>query len=401
MCGRLAPRWHLLWQASTRSGCVLQTPGQPRHWLDTDQPRRILGTLTPGQGPWHLSTPDAWVQIAEVQRPSWAEEWGCDGKGVYAIGPYPFPGQKKLYFQPYTDLPPGVSGPCRFQAKDVQEPALEKPSDWLGFFQSGKGVLSVGYGADAEFGLYLDLQIGSATQRLRWIPPGEFWMGSPEDEPGRDSNEGPRHRVRLSRGYWLADTACSQAFWQAVMGDNPSQFKDDPENPVEKVNWDDVQGFLRKLEGLLPDMAADLPTEAEWEYACRAGTDTVFSWGDGITPEQANYDGNHAYAGGPTGEYREKTVPVKSFKPNPWGLYQMHGNVWEWCADGQRAYSAEAQLDPRGPEVSDEEGPVVRGGSWYSGPRWLRAACRYRWLRDGRNGTLGFRFSLRSPGLEG
>lgn len=257
---------------------------------------------------------------------------------------------------------------------------------------------------DDVYGLWADLSLPehTITQRLRWIPPGEFWMGSPEDEPERSDAEGPRrHRVRLSRGYWLADTACSQAFWQAVMGDNPSRFTDDPGNPVEKVSWDDVQGFLRKLEGLLPNMAADLPTEAEWEYACRAGTDTAFSWGDGITPEQANYDSNYVYADGPKGKHRERTAPVKSFKPNPWGLYQMHGNVFEWCADGQRAYSAEAQLDPRGPEVSDKESAVVRGGSWSGEPRWLRAAYRCRWLRDGRYDYLGFRFSLRSPGPEG
>ncbi len=168
---------------------------------------------------------------------------------------------------------------------------------------------------------------------------------------------------------------------------------------MEQVSWDDVQGFLRKLEGLLPNVAADLPTEEEWEYACRAGTDTVFSWGDGITPEQANYDGS-SYAGGPTGQDRKKTVPVKSFKPNPWGLYQMHGNVWEWCANVWRGYSAEAQLDLGGLAVLYGESPVVRGGSWFLGPHWLRAA--YRDLRpcDRRYDDQGFRFSLRSTSPE-
>ncbi|WP_374489906.1 formylglycine-generating enzyme family protein [Zoogloea sp.] len=257
---------------------------------------------------------------------------------------------------------------------------------------------------DDVYGLWADLSLPerTITQRLRWIPPGEFWMGSPDNEPERSDDEGPRHRVRLSRGYWLADTACSQAFWQAVMGDNnPSYFEYVRENPVENVSWDDVQGFLRKLESLVPDLAADLPTEAEWEYACRAGTETVFSWGNGITPEQANYDSNYVYADGPKGQYREKTVPVKSFKPNPWGLYQMHGNVWEWCADGQREYSPEAQLDPRGPAVSDEVWPVVCGGSWRNEPRRLRAAYRSQGFRVKRFDSLGFRFSLRSPGLEG
>ena len=137
---------------------------------------------------------------------------------------------------------------------------------------------------DDVYGFWADLSLPehTITQRLRWIPPGEFWMGSPDNEPERFDDEGPRHRVRLSRGYWLADTACSQAFWLEVMGDNPSDFKDDPENPVEMVSWDDVQGFLRKLEGLLPNMAADLPTEAEWEYVCRAGSYYPFCMGDGL-----------------------------------------------------------------------------------------------------------------------
>jgi formylglycine-generating enzyme required for sulfatase activity len=354
-----------------------------------------------------LSTSDVWVQIAEVARPSWAEEWGCDGKGVYALGPHPFHGRKKLYFQPYTDLLPGASGPCRFQAHELVEPVGLRHSTFVDASQPERStpmhtelVCSYRYGADAEFGLYLDLIIKNATQRLRWIEPGEFWMGSPEDEPERLDHEGPRHRVRLSRGYWLADTACSQAFWQAVTGGNPSRFTDDPQNPVEHVSWDDVQGFLGQLKTLFPESVVALPTEAEWEYACRAGTETAFSWGNSITSEQANYDGNYGYADGPKGAYRGKTLPVKSFRPNAWGLYQMHGNVWQWCADGQREYSAETQVDPRGPVVSDGESPVVRGGSWLHGPHGLRAAFRDQWHRDWRNGSQGFRFSLRSTSLE-
>ena len=255
---------------------------------------------------------------------------------------------------------------------------------------------------DDVYGLWAELTLPDTdiTQRLRWIEPGEFWMGSPKDDPERFYDEGPRHRVRLSRGYWLADTACSQAFWLAVMGENPSRFTDDPQNPVEQVSWDDVQGFLGQLKTLFPEAVVALPTEAEWEYACRAGTETAFSWGNSITPEQANYDGNYVYADGPKGAYREKTVPVKSFRPNPWGLYQMNGNVDEWCADGQRKYSAEAQVNPRGPAVSDKVGPVVRGDSWRHSPRWLRAASRNLWLRDWRLNSLGFRFSLRSTSLE-
>jgi formylglycine-generating enzyme required for sulfatase activity len=143
----------------------------------------------------------------------------------------------------------------------------------------------------------------------------------------------PQHRGRLSQGFWLADTACTQALWQAVMGSNPSDFSGDAQRPVEQVSGLDVREFLRKLEVLDPDYRMSLPTEAQWEYACRAGTTTPFSCGQNVTPEQVNYDGNHPYAKGAQGEYRRQTVAVKTLQPNPWGLYEMHGNVAEWCAE--------------------------------------------------------------------
>ncbi len=189
-------------------------------------------------------------------------------------------------------------------------------------------------------GLYLDVDFSGVVQRFRWIEPGDFWMGSPPDEPGdfwmgsppdepeRYDDEGPRHRVRLSTGFWLADTACTQALWLTVMrGKNPSWFQDDLRNPVEHVSWDDVQGFLQRVTARLPGVAAELPSEAEWEYACRAGSETPFHFGATIGPQQANYKGNFAYDGGGKGEDRQKTVAVKSFPPNAWGLYEMHDNA--------------------------------------------------------------------------
>ena len=242
----------------------------------------------------------------------------------------------------------------------------------------------------------------SPVQRFRWIEPGEFVMGSPDAEQERFDYEGPQNLVRLTEGFWLADTACSQAVWEAVTGSNPSNFKDDPQNPVELVSWDDVGEFLKKVGELLPGVKAELPTEAEWEYACRAGTETAFNWGDGITSAQANYDGNFTYADGPTGESRGKTVPVRSFAPNAWGLYQMHGNVWEWCADGVRLYGGEVQENPRGETGYGADAPrVVRGGSWSFGPWGLRAAYRYQWRRVRLNVLQGFRFSLRSTSPAG
>mgnify|MGYP000010470346 CR=1 FL=1 len=239
--------------------------------------------------------------------------------------------------------------------------------------------------------------IGGPVQRFRWIEPGEFVMGSPEGEVGRLDREGPQHVVRVTEGFWLAETACSQGVWESVMGSNPSRFKDDPQNPVEQVSWDDVQGFLREVEKRMPGVKAALPTEAEWEYACRAGSKTAFNWGDGIDPSRANYDGTYSYADGPTGEYREKTVPVKSFEPNAWGLYQMHGNVDEWCSDGMRKYDGASQVDPRGPTGDEPDAPrALRGGSWNSRPARLRAAFRNDWPRGERLDLQGFRFSLRS-----
>ena len=167
------------------------------------------------------------------------------------------------------------------------------------------------------------LEFKGVQQTFCWIPPGKFLMGSPENQR---SEEGPQHEVTISKGFWMADTACTQALWQAVMGDNPSRFKGE-DRPVEQVSWYDVRLFLSQLPYKFDP---DLPTEAEWEYACRAGTQTPFNLGASLSSDQANF-----YA---PGMYRKGTVPVRSFPPNVWGLYQMHGNVWEWCADGRREY---------------------------------------------------------------
>ena len=147
------------------------------------------------------------------------------------------------------------------------------------------------WGEDKKHGLWMSLSLGDVRQVFRWIAPGRFLMGSPADEPERSDDE-VQHEVTLSCGFWLADTACTQAFWQTVTGTNPSRFKGDPRNPVEQVSWDDVQAFIAELERRLPGLHARLPTEAEWEYACRAGTTTPFSFGDNITSDRVNFDSN-------------------------------------------------------------------------------------------------------------
>jgi formylglycine-generating enzyme required for sulfatase activity len=255
---------------------------------------------------------------------------------------------------------------------------------------------------DDPYGLWVEIEVEGVTQRLRWIEPGEFWMGSPVGEREREKREGPRHRVLISRGYWLSDTACTQELWRVVMdGNNPSWFQEGdeaPRRPVERVSWEDVQGFLSRLCARLPGARAELPSEAEWEYACRAGTETPFSFGANITPEQVNYNGNFPYADGKKCPYRETTVPVKSLPANPWGLYEMHGNVLEWCADDLRDYRDRVETDPRGAEGASVPQRVVRGGSWSGHARWARSAIRGRFGRGIRIVNLGFRFALRSDG---
>ncbi len=249
------------------------------------------------------------------------------------------------------------------------------------------------HGSDA-LGFWAEFDVkgpsSTVTQRCRWIAPGTFQMGSLEGEVDRSDDE-TQHEVTLTRGYWLADTACTQALWQAVMGDNPSEFKDDPANPVEQVSWDDIQVFLARLNERVPGLGAGLPTEAQWENACRAGTATPLSFGDNITPAQVNYNGEFPYADGKKGQVRERTVPVQSLPPNLWGLYEMHGNVWEWCADWYGDYPEGPQIDPSGPPEGVSR--VLRGGSWISGGQHCRAATRFRFGPGGRISDIGFRLA--------
>ena len=253
-----------------------------------------------------------------------------------------------------------------------------------------------------EHGWFADAEFRGVVQRFRWIAPGSFWMGSPESEPRRFNDE-LQHQVTLTRGFWLADTACTQALWVAIMGSNPSRFQSESgnEHPVENVSWDDVKTFLGRLNEVVAGLGARLPTEAEWEYACRACTTrtketTPFSVGSQITPEQVNYDCNFPYAGGRKGMYREKTVPVKSLPPNAWGLYEMHGNVYEWCEDRFGEYLIEAVTDPTGPSSGAHR--VIRGGSWFDNGRFVRSANRSWRVPAFRSTDVGFRVALGRSG---
>ena len=273
----------------------------------------------------------------------------------------------------------------------------------LGEVETQNGLLQVlsappwaeDWGRDA-YGLWASFSIEGpdrqrVSQRMRWIEPGRFWMGSPEDEPERHQREGPRHEVRLSEGFWLFATACTQAVWEAVMGGNPARFRD-PWRPVEQVSWEDAQAFIARLNERVPGLELRLPSEAQWEYACRAGTDTPFSLGANIAPEQVNYHGEYPYHGGVKGLYRGETVAVGSLPPNPWGLYEMHGNVWEWVQDAWHDDYRGAPADGTAWEGdATGAGRVIRGGSWVGNARHCRCASRLRYRPDSRYYDLGFR----------
>jgi formylglycine-generating enzyme required for sulfatase activity len=224
--------------------------------------------------------------------------------------------------------------------------------------------------------------------RFSFIPPGSYLMGSPEGEEEREDDE-TLHRVSLTQGFWLGISPVTQAQWTAVMLDNPSHFKGD-DLPVEQVLWDDCRGFCGRL-GEKTGSHFRLPTEAQWEWACRAGTTTPFSFGDRISTDRANYDGNFTYGQGSLGVYREQTTPVGTYPPNAWGLVDLHGNVWEWCQDG---YGPCQEMDVTDP--ISQEGPfrVMRGGAWFGYPWACRSACRGRVEPDKRSDFIGCRVLL-------
>jgi formylglycine-generating enzyme required for sulfatase activity len=235
----------------------------------------------------------------------------------------------------------------------------------------------------------MGLIVGDVQQVFRWIPPGRFMMGSPPEEAERLDNQA-QHQVVLTEGFWLADTVCTQALWEAVMGENPSEFRG-PDRPLEQISWDNAVTFMTRLSERVSGLDLRLPSEAEWEYACRAGMATPFWFGDTISTDQVNFDGNYPYAGGGKGESRGETVEVKALPCNGWGLYQMHGNVWEWCNDWYGEYPEEAVTDPQGPETGVWR--VLRGGGWDSSGRDARSARRIDGTPVMRGYGTGFRLA--------
>ena len=244
-----------------------------------------------------------------------------------------------------------------------------------------------------------ELGEGSSLRLIR-IPAGEFLMGSPLEEENRLDREGPQHKVKLA-SFFISQTPITQAQWRAVaqwqprqgerwereLKASPSHFADGADRdqrPVEQVSWLGAMEFCRRLSQRTGRQYT-LPSEAQWEYACRAGTSTPFSFGDTITPELANYDGTYTYGNGPKGVYRKQTTPVGMFPANAWGLQDMHGNVWEWCLDDWYESYVGAPVDGTawldGAEEKSkgggEERKLLRGGSWSLSPGLCRSACRF------------------------
>jgi len=235
--------------------------------------------------------------------------------------------------------------------------------------------------------------INSIGMEFVYIPPGTFMMGSPENEPGRENDE-KQHRVTLTKSFYMQTTEVTQGQWKAVMGNNPSYFKNCGDNcPVEQVSWNDVQDFMEKLK-LKDGRTYRLPTEAEWEYACRAGSDTPFVFGNCASADQANYNGDYPLSGCSKGKYRGQTIPVASFTPNAWGLYDMHGNICEWCQDWYGNYLSDSVTDPIGSPSGSTR--VARGGRWNDYAKFCRSANRYKNSSGNRNNFLGIRLVLPS-----
>jgi formylglycine-generating enzyme required for sulfatase activity len=228
------------------------------------------------------------------------------------------------------------------------------------------------------------------------LPAGRFVMGSPATEVSRGADE-VQHDVTLSAPFMIGRYEVTQREWKTVMGTSPSHFADcGPLCPVEQVSYFDVEEFLRRLNTGSRALRYRLPTEAEWEYACRAGSTAPFATGKNLTTDQANYNGTFPYAGFPRGVYRQHPTPAGTFAPNAWGVADMHGNVWEWTSDWYGGYGAGPATDPHGPSSGEKK--VIRGGSWYFDANSARCALRYTHAPADRGFSLGVRVAADRPG---
>jgi formylglycine-generating enzyme required for sulfatase activity len=260
----------------------------------------------------------------------------------------------------------------------------------------------------------------SLGMKLAPIPAGKFWMGSPATEKERDAIE-LRHEVEITRPFYLGAYEVTQAQYEKVWP-KPGQGGrahftaangGGPDHPMENIRWNQAVEFCKRLSALPEEQKAGrryrLPTEAEWEYACRAGTSTPFHHGDSLSSEQANFNGNFPYGGAAKGPYLRKTAKAGSYKPNAWGLYDMHGNVAEWCSDyyDPGYYKKSPKADPRGPAKGvlptdyKDFYRVIRGGCWLDEARACRSAYRFRAMPHDAYRLIGFRVACEVGGKGG
>ena len=236
----------------------------------------------------------------------------------------------------------------------------------------------------------LDLGKGVTLELVR-IEPGEYEMGSDESEEGHDPSESPRHRVKIEKAFCLGRYEVTQGQWEAVMSSNQAQKKGEARQAMDSVSWTDAQKFCQ-YGGEKAGRALRLPTEAEWEYACRAGTKTPWSTGEKLSADDAVFNWSKLRR-----DLAEPEHPgiVGSKKPNAWGLYDMHGNVWEWCQDAfEQDYAKHPGTQAAVAAGTDEISYVYRGGCWRSGPEECRSAVRFAGPGELRSDVMGFRVAM-------
>jgi formylglycine-generating enzyme required for sulfatase activity len=226
-----------------------------------------------------------------------------------------------------------------------------------------------------QYGFWADLKVDNVLQRMRFISSGTFQMGSPETEPSSGKDE-VLHTVTLTQGFWLGDSEVTQNLWKCVMGENPANAIQDPTCPVDSVSWLDSQKFFQKLNLLKGGLYASLPTESQWEYACRSGTTAMFSG----EPTSVSWS------------FKRRSFPVKMKPANAWGLHDMHGNVWEWCEDWYGPYPMGPVSDPIGATTGTLR--VLRGGSWSDGYAFARSARRMKQVPSTKGQNAGLRISI-------
>jgi formylglycine-generating enzyme required for sulfatase activity len=333
---------------------MLQATGET--WQVNGHQQGIGEPIKLGKAAIEIKTDQTAASLDRHPWPSWATAMGVEAGRTWAtvsLGD----GDHRLWWGPEGG-PKGASGWYTQSSQDRQ------------------------LGAD-QYGVFEEVQIAGEPVRFRHIPAGSFMMGSPEDEVGRYGGEGPQHKVTLTEPFWLAETPTTQAVWRAAMGVTPSWFN--RQRPVVMVSWDDAQRLITQVNEAQPRLNLALPTEAQWEYACRAGSTTATYAGDNSASALdaiAWYNGNSGHG----------TQPVALKAPNAWGLYDTLGNVLEWCADvWAGTYEPGVQVNPTGPRKGADR--VFRGGSWIIHARLVRAAYRSRYEPGIRLHNLGFRLA--------